>query len=60
MVPSTGIKETVDLHRTILANEENLELTVPIYVLDDGNGTNDYPLSHHTNQGKTSLFTPKI
>jgi hypothetical protein len=60
MVPSTGITKTVHLHRTIAANEENLELTVPIYVLDDGNGTSDYPLSHPTNQGKAFLFTSKI
>jgi len=57
MIPSTGTTKTVHLHRTIAADEETLELTVPIYVLDDGNGADDYPLRHISNSGKLFLGT---
>ncbi|KFY78637.1 hypothetical protein V498_09066 [Pseudogymnoascus sp. VKM F-4517 (FW-2822)] len=51
MIPSTGYTDTTHMHRTITADEEFLELTMPIYVYDDGNGADDYPLTHPNNMG---------
>lgn len=51
MIPSTGYTDTTHMHRTITADEEVLELTMPIYVYDDGNGADDYPLTHPSNMG---------
>lgn len=55
MIPSTGLKRTHHLHCTITADEETLELTVPIYVLDRGHGKDGYPLSHPANKGESLL-----
>jgi hypothetical protein len=52
MIPSTGLKKVVALHRTIKSDEKVLELTIPIWVMDEGNGTDSYPLSHSSNKGK--------
>ncbi|KAF2187999.1 hypothetical protein K469DRAFT_748795 [Zopfia rhizophila CBS 207.26] len=57
MIPSTGLTKTIHLHCTITANEEILELAVPIYVMDGGNGADDYPISHPSNKGYERLET---
>ena len=53
MIPSSGLPKVVALHRTITSDEKVLELTIPIWVMDEGNGVDDFPLSHSCNKGKT-------
>jgi hypothetical protein len=53
MIPSSGLPKVVALHRTITSDEKVLELTIPIWVMDEGNGVDDFPLSHSCNKGKS-------
>jgi hypothetical protein len=52
MIPASGVKETVHLHRTIKPDEDTVELNITIYEMEDGNGVNEYPITHIKNKGK--------
>jgi hypothetical protein len=52
MIPSSGVKESVHLHRTIKSDERTAELSIDIYEMEDDNGANDYPLADEKNRGK--------
>lgn len=50
-----GWKTEKKLYRTIRADEEVVAISIPIYVFEEHDGVEDYPIQHPNNKGKIFL-----
>jgi len=55
VIPSTGKRQDAFLYRTITEGEETLEIQVPIWVWEGGDGAGGYQIIHGDNIGKTPM-----